>query len=147
MLDSWHTCSTTIRRLRVWVFVHAIIYFQIDPFQTHAHKQIANSYARQEHAFSIKAKEKSIKKTLAKQTKAANSGGGGKSMRGPNAGIKAKTNSAFNKCIKTIYEGELLPCIAFTFSRPKTVELAENLESNFDFTDVKTKGIIRRFIK
>jgi len=27
------------------------------------------------------------------------------------------------------------------------VELAENLEGQFDFTDVKTKGIIRRFIK
>lgn len=86
-----------------------------------------------------------MKKVVAKGQKGGTSGGGG--GKGPNNNQKTKHSSAFIKTIKTIKEKELLPCIVFAFSRAKTVELAESLEGNFDFTDVNTKSIIRRFIK
>jgi superfamily II RNA helicase len=95
---------------------------------------------------SVKAKENSVKKTIAKGVKGGTGGGGG-SKGGPNSGKKSAHGSSFVKTIKAIKDKELLPCIVFAFSRAKTVELAESLEGNFDFTDVNTKSIIRRFIK
>jgi len=93
-----------------------------------------------------KAKEAGGKKAIARAQKGGTGGGGGNS-KGPNNSQKSKSSGAFIKTIKCIKDKELLPCIVFAFSRAKTVELAESLEGNFDFTDVNTKSIIRRFIK
>ena len=41
----------------------------------------------------------------------------------------------------------LLPSIVFTFSRAGTFQYAEELDSQIDFTDGYTKGLIKKFIK
>jgi superfamily II RNA helicase len=66
---------------------------------------------------SLKAKEASIKKIVAKSTKEA----GGQGGKGPNN--KAK-HSGFQKALLNIQKMKLLPTIVFAFSRAGCLELA-----------------------